>query len=158
MSPEESLRRLNDVLVDAAGSGEPRLLTAAVLRLTRDEGRVRVEIALAGHCVPVLVRDQQARHVGTPGTILGALPDARIGTTTIELRPDEVLLMHTDGVVEAQRHGTEFGEERLLKLLSAMSDPQPDAAVEHVLNAVRWYRTTAPDDIAVVALRALPSA
>ena len=155
MSPEESLRRLNDVLVDAAAGDEPRLLTAAVLRLTRRDRLVRVEIALAGHCLPVLVRDQRAEHVGRSGTLLGALPDARIGTATIDLRPDDVLLMHTDGVVEAQRHGTEFGDERLLKLLSAMSDPQPETTVEHVLNAVRWYRTTAPDDIAVVALRAV---
>lgn len=157
MSPEESLHRLNNVLVEAAGPGEPRLLTAAVVRLQRAESGVRAEIALAGHCLPVLVRSGHAEHLGVPGTLLGALPDAHVGTTTIDLEPGEVLLLHTDGVTEARRHGTEFGDDRLLKLLSAMTDPQPEATVEHVLNAVRWFRTTAPDDIAVVALRVTPS-
>lgn len=153
MSPEESLHRLNNVLVEAAGPGEPRLLTAAVVRLNHVGAGVRAEIALAGHCLPVLVRSSFAEHVGIPGTLLGALPDAHVGTTTIDLVPGEVLLLHTDGVTEARRHGIEFGDERLLKLLSAMTDPQPETTVEHVLNAVRWFRTTAPDDIAVVALR-----
>ena len=65
----------------------------------------------------------------------------------------DVLLLHTDGVVEARRNGAEFGEARLLRLLSAMRDPRPSETVDGILNAVRWYRTTAPDDMAVVALR-----
>ena len=154
MSPEESLRRLNNVLAEAsAAGGEPRLLTAAVARLSRAGTHVRAEISLAGHCLPILVRRRHAEPVGVPGTLLGALLDGEIGTVTIDLEPDDVLLLHTDGVIEARRHGTEFGEDRLLKLLSALTDPQPDTTVDHVLNAVRWYRTTAPDDIAVVALR-----
>ena len=151
--PPDALRRLNDVLVDTTGGEDPRLLTAATLRLSRTESGVRADIALAGHCLPILVRDHEAHTVGVPGTMLGAVPQARVGTATIDLRSGDVLLLHTDGVVEARRNGAEFGEARLLRLLSAMSDPRPAETVDGLLNAVRWYRTTAPDDIAVVALR-----
>jgi serine phosphatase RsbU (regulator of sigma subunit) len=153
MSPPEALHRLNDVLVDAAGPGELRLLTAGVVCLRRTEGRIAADISLAGHCLPVLLRDGRAETVGSPGTMLGAVPGVDIGTTTVELEKDDVLLLHTDGVIEARRNGAEFGEARLLRLLSALNDPHPDETVEHVLNAVRWYRTTVPDDIAVVAVR-----
>jgi serine phosphatase RsbU (regulator of sigma subunit) len=153
LPPPEALRRLNDALVDTTADEEPRLLTAASVRLTRTSTGLRADIALAGHCNPILVRDREARTVGVPGTMLGAVPNARIGTATIDLQVGDVLLMHTDGVVEARRHGAEFGEARLLRLLTAMTDPQPVETVEGILSAVRWYRTTAPDDIAVVALR-----
>ena len=110
-------------------------------------------MALSGHCLPVLVSGRQARHVGEPGTLLGAIPDATVGTVTLPLAPGQLLLLHTDGVIEARRNGRDFGDERLLKLLAALDDPRPSDAVEHVLSAVRWYRTTAPDDIAAVAVR-----
>lgn len=153
MSPPEALCRLNDVLVDAAGTDDLRLLTTGVLCLRRSENGISADISLAGHCLPVLLRGGRAETVGTAGTMLGAFPGAHIGTTTIELEVDDVLLLHTDGVIEARRNGAEFGEPRLLRLLSALSDPRPDETVDHVLNAVRWYRTTVPDDIAVVAVR-----
>jgi serine phosphatase RsbU (regulator of sigma subunit) len=153
LPPPEALRRLNDALVDTTTDDEPRLLTAASLRLARTGTGLRADIALAGHCRPILVRQREARTVGEPGTMLGAVLHGRVGTASLDLEVGDVLLLHTDGVVEARRHGAEFGEARLLRLLTAMTDPQPAETVEGILNAVRWYRTTAPDDIAVVALR-----
>ncbi|MFC6238896.1 SpoIIE family protein phosphatase [Longivirga aurantiaca] len=154
MPPAEALYRLNRALVEGAWVDEPRLLTAAMLRLTRLDHGIRAEISLAGHCLPVVVRDRVAEHVGVPGMLLGAFADVRIGTVTVDLSPGDLLLLHTDGVTEARRHGVEFGESRLLKLLSAMTDPRPDDTVEHVLGSVDWYRTTAPDDMAVLVVRA----
>lgn len=154
MPPAEALSRLNRALVEGAWADEPRLLTAAMLRLTRLEHGLHVEISLAGHCLPVVVRDRVAAHVGDPGMLLGAFADVRIGTTSVDLSPGDLLLLHTDGVTEARRHGIEFGEARLLKMLGALADPHPADTVEHVLGSVDWYRTTAPDDMAVVVLRA----
>jgi len=155
MPPVEALCRLNRSLVEASWSGDPRLLTAAMLRLTRTDGGVHVEISLAGHCLPVVVRRRSAQHVGRPGMLLGAFPDVTIGTAELDLAPGDLLVLHTDGVTEARRHGTEFGEARLLKMLAAMADPQPQETVDHVLGSVGWYRTTAPDDMAVLAIRAV---
>jgi serine phosphatase RsbU (regulator of sigma subunit) len=154
MPPAEALGRLNRALVEGSWADEPRLLTTAMLRLTRSEHGVQAEISLAGHCLPILVRDRVAVHVGDPGMLLGAFADVRVGTTTVDLAPGDLLLLHTDGVTEARRNGVEFGEARLLKLLSALADPQPAETVEHVLGSVGWYRTTAPDDMAVLVLRA----
>jgi serine phosphatase RsbU (regulator of sigma subunit) len=155
MSPVEALSRLNASLVEAAYAADPRLLTAAVVRLTRTEGGVRAEVSLAGHCFPVVVRQRTAEHVGQPGMLLGAFADVAIGSVEIDLAPGDLLVLHTDGVTEARRHGREFGEERLLKMLAAMTDPRPQETVDHVLGSVAWYRTTAPDDMAVLAVRAV---
>jgi serine phosphatase RsbU (regulator of sigma subunit) len=154
LPPAESLRRLNEVLVESVRApGEDRLLTAAILRLTRRDDGVDAHVALAGHCLPVLVRGGEAEHVGEPGMLLGAFPDSIVGEQVVHLGHGDVLLMHTDGVIEARRNGMEFGEERLLRLLSALDDPGPDDVVERVLGTIRWFRTTAPDDVAVVALQ-----
>ena len=153
MSPEEALLRLNTQLVDRSRSGDQRLLTAAIVRLFQEDRGACAEIAIAGHCMPVLLAGRRARHVGTPGMLLGATADPVIGVATVNLDPDDVLVLHTDGVLEARRHGVEFGEDRLLRLLSALADPEPAAVVDNVLSSVGWFRTTAPDDVAVVALR-----
>lgn len=154
MPPVEALERLNRALVESAWSGEPRLLTAAMLRLTRIDGGLHVEVSLAGHCLPVVIRRRSAQHVGRPGMLLGAFPDVTIGTAELDLAPGDLLVLHTDGVTEARRNGVEFGEARLLKMLAAMADPQPRETVDHVLDSVGWYRTTAPDDMAVLTVRA----
>jgi serine phosphatase RsbU (regulator of sigma subunit) len=153
MSPQEALLRLNTAVVDRSRSGDQRLLTAGIVRLFQEERGLCAEVALAGHCMPVLLACRSARHVGTPGMMLGATDAPVIGAAQVDLEPGDVLVLHTDGVLEARRHGVEFGEDRLLRLLSALSDPGPDAVVEHVLSSVRWFRTTAPDDMAVVALK-----
>ena len=154
LPPAESLRRLNEVLVESVRApGEDRLLTAAILRLTRRDDGVDAHVALAGHCLPVLVRGGDAEHVGEPGMLLGAFPDSIVGEQVVHLGHGDVLLMHTDGVIEARRNGMEFGEERLLRLLSALDRPGPADVVDRVLGTIRWFRTTAPDDVAVVALQ-----
>jgi serine phosphatase RsbU (regulator of sigma subunit) len=154
LPPAESLRRLNEVLVESVRApGEDRLLTAAILRLTRHDDGVEAHVALSGHCLPVLVRDGEAQHVGEPGMLLGAFPDSIVGEQVVRLGHGDVLLMHTDGVIEARRNGMEFGEERLLRLLSALDRPGPADVVDRVLGTIRWFRTTAPDDVAVVALQ-----
>jgi serine phosphatase RsbU (regulator of sigma subunit) len=155
MSPQEALLRLNTAVVDRSRGGDQRLLTAGIVRLFQEERGLCAEVALAGHCMPVLLSCRSARHVGTPGMMLGATDAPVIGTAQVDLEPGDVLVLHTDGVLEARRNGVEFGEDRLLRLLSALSDPGPEAVVEHVLSSVRWFRTTAPDDMAVVAFKVL---
>jgi serine phosphatase RsbU (regulator of sigma subunit) len=155
MSPQEALLRLNTAVVDRSRGGDQRLLTAGIVRLFQEERGLCAEVALAGHCMPVLLACRSARHVGTPGMMLGATDAPVIGTAQVDLEPGDVLVLHTDGVLEARRNGLEFGEDRLLRLLSALSDPEPEAVVEQVLGSVRWFRTTAPDDMAVVAFKVM---
>jgi PAS domain S-box-containing protein len=111
--PRAALDELNHVLRRRGGMS---LCTVVAVALP-SELPGTAEILLAGHPPPLLVRDGDARAVGSHGPMLGALEVADWASTTVELQPGDVLVLYTDGVLDAVLPGGErFGEERLRRL------------------------------------------
>ena len=115
----------------------------------------------AGHPPPLHLH---AAHGGfselTPtGMVLGPMPDAVYGRRATHVDPGDVVLLYTDGVVEAHdAKGREFGAVRLRKLV-AEARRHPAREIAHrVANAVRsWRGGAAPeDDVTVVAIKRGP--
>jgi hypothetical protein len=105
-----------------------RFSTGALARL--EVGSGRLHLLLAGHPPPLLLRHHQV--VGElecrPTTPLGILdPDPFVAT--IQLEPDDRVILYTDGVVEARRpNGDDFGLERLADfLVRAEASGEPPA-------------------------------
>ena len=66
--------------------------------------------------------------------LAGIIEHAEFQESTIELRQGDVLVLFTDGLVEAMDfHGRRFGSERLIHAVrSAMQEPDADAeTIEH---------------------------
>lgn len=71
--------------------------------------------ARAGHPAPLLYRDGTGRLLDAPdGVLLGATAGAVYGQAEETLRPGDVLLLHTDGLVP--EHGPGAAVDRLLGL------------------------------------------
>jgi PAS domain S-box-containing protein len=163
LAPAAALRRLNEVLRAAAETD--RFATVALLRLDlpADEGSpdgtpssdVTGSFSSAGHCLPLLLREGGELEVlEAPGTLLGVLDTVRLSETRVRLAPGDLLLLYTDGVVEARGLDGLFGEERLAELVADCAGWPADAVVERIVDAVARYRTSAAaDDMAVLALR-----
>ena len=108
-------------------------------------------VLLAGHPPPLLVRDGEVRPVGIHGPMLGAIEVADWAGERIELAPNDVLVLYTDGVLDAALPGGEhFGEQRLHALVEAAGADVESiaAALRDVLPGMRLR-----DDIAVLAIR-----
>jgi sigma-B regulation protein RsbU (phosphoserine phosphatase) len=148
--PEAALRITNDVLVSHATD---RFCTALLVRLRREDGAWRAVVCAAGHPLPVLVpAGGPARVVGEPGSLLGVLSSIDLNVTTVELNPGDRLLLYTDGVTEARRDRSEYGEERLLARATG-TPPGSAALVATVLGDVLDFQHDVPrDDIALLAL------
>ncbi|MBI1378533.1 MAG: SpoIIE family protein phosphatase [Frankiales bacterium] len=156
LSPDRALRRLNGTLLGTASRDEaPSLLTAACLRLRRTEGGARLTLALGGHCQPVLVQDGRVSLFGEPGTLLGAFDTVSHPLTTVDLAPGDVVVLYTDGVIEAKgaEVADQFGDERLIELLVEQTDHDPAHLAREVIGTVRRFRRSAPDDMAVLVVR-----
>jgi hypothetical protein len=82
-SPAHALELLNSALLDELGD---RFVTVALAQLQVREHSVRARLALGGHPQPVLLHDGEARLVGTPGELLGVLPDVRATDERLLLR------------------------------------------------------------------------
>jgi phosphoserine phosphatase RsbU/P len=151
---------LNDVMMEA---GDPmQYCTLATAMVSRSgpsaPAGLDVELVLAGHLQPVLVRaDGTAELVGSFGTAVGLVPTVTLHATRHHLAPGDTLLVYTDGVTE-RRHGTEhFGSERLLAAAGATAAAGAAQLVAGVREEVeRFSPDPRGDDIALLAVRASP--
>lgn len=85
-------------------------------------------VANAGHLAPYLNGDELAVMNSLP---LAIVPNVRYESTTVLLRPGDVLTFVSDGVVEAQRpNGELLGFERTRELIEEPADRIAQAAVE----------------------------
>ncbi len=95
----------------------------------------------AGHNAPILVRsDGKSFRLDEGGRVIGAFPNTRYTQAQIEFCPGDRLLLFTDGLTEASNaNGEEFGEGRLLSLLSELRQRSATEIQDTILNLVRVF-------------------
>ncbi len=152
-SPGEVLRAVNRQLVDMSIAGMFVTILYGVLnRVTRE-----FQFARAGHELPLILNARRDPVPLAPGLgqFLGVVPEPRLDEQGVTLPADSLLVMYTDGLIEARSPGGEmFGEEHLQAVLHAGHNPTAQAACEAVLAELRAFSNYAPptDDLAVIAV------
>ncbi|MBD3162697.1 MAG: SpoIIE family protein phosphatase [Candidatus Eisenbacteria bacterium] len=121
-----------------------------------DLSRRRLTYANAGHDPPILLREGGAiERLEAGGLLLGVLEDAAYEEAFVEIGPGDLLLLYTDGAVEARGpDGEEFGEERLietLRLNRARRAPEIRVALEAAI--LRHCEGKAQDDVTLVVVK-----
>jgi serine phosphatase RsbU (regulator of sigma subunit) len=165
MITEQDPTRLLYLLNKALLAGGRTVFTTLVLGALQPAGRhSRLTLATGGHPAPMVLRASgHVEEVGVPGTVVGILPDARFGRTTITLAPGETCLLYSDGVTEADRRigdsQEQFGPARLAACLRdcvGMTAQAVATRVERTITA--WLGRNDGDDLAVLAVRVVGSA
>jgi sigma-B regulation protein RsbU (phosphoserine phosphatase) len=125
---------------------------------------ISFRFARAGHNPPLLydAPTRQILGLDPPGPALGICkPEQfveKVGEQQHELAPGSVLLLYTDGIVEAaDAERRLFGEDRLKQVFLENSGRPSRRMVEAIVTAVRQYTGNAPmdDDETLVVLRRL---
>ncbi len=115
----------------------------------------------AGHPSPLHLHGAHGGFSEMPSTgmVLGPMPDAVYGRRATHMEPGDVVVLYTDGVVEAHdARGREYGPSRLKRLVSeARRLPAREIALR-IANAVKsWRGGAAPeDDVTVVVIKRGP--
>ncbi len=112
--------KLNQLLVD--NTMDDSYITFFMAKLDRKSGKL--EYVNAGHNPPLLVNNSGAvEELHDGGIFLGFLPwEYQLGS--LNLGRDSLLVMYTDGLVEAMNAEEEFGEQRLKKLIRQLRGRQ----------------------------------
>lgn len=117
----------------------------------------------AGHLPPMLIgRDDRGnpvvRRLEEGGPVLGVLAGVRYEQGEAEVRPGELLVMYSDGVVEASNAaGAQFEEEGLLRVVLQNLEKPCTEIRDQVLREVNDFmgEERAQDDITLVVARFL---
>ena len=129
--------------------------------LTIDPAKGELRLARAGHPPLILVNAATGkRDVLSPkGIALGIRPGAAFAAGSEELRiglrPADLLVLATDGLLEAKdRLGEEFGCERMTDVIAQHAPAGPEAVVNRILDAARNFQgsVTLDDDAMAVAV------
>ncbi len=155
LTPDEVLRRLNDVLYrDLDRSGHFISLFCLLLNVETWEG----SYANAGHNPPYWrsVRGTTVTTLDATGPLLGVFDDAGFEQERFTMSPGDALVLYTDGIPEARDdEGAMFGEERLQALVAQEGGRTAQQVVDEIMKAVRQHqRRRLTDDVTLVVLKA----
>ncbi len=148
LATDQVMEWSNDLLLEKE---LPGFVTLFLGILDGDTGELRY--SSAGHPEMLVRRTRggvDSLRSGSPP--LGVRPEHAWKQYTTELGTGDVLLLFTDGIVEARCDGKQFGEERLISLLGRARIPVerlPQRILDKVLD---FSQGTLVDDAAVLAL------
>jgi predicted ester cyclase len=154
-SPGAVLERLNRAFFRR--QLEARFVTLVYAVLAPDG---RLVYSNAGHNPPILMTQGGIRRLTCGGPILGAFSEAAFSEEALQLHPNDLLTIFSDGVTEANNVETEeFGEDRLTRILSGHRSDTPGGILDDVLSQVRTFCGETPqnDDITLAVTRFMPS-
>jgi serine phosphatase RsbU (regulator of sigma subunit) len=151
--PADFLSAANDVICSEIAGGKFISMSYVVV----DGVAGTVTAASAGHPPPrLLLADGTVTRLAAHGLVLGIEPGQEYAEVHAELPSGASLVLYTDGVVEARRGGELYGDERLDALLAARHELGAHALAAAVAADAREFADgDLPDDVAVVAIRAL---
>jgi len=130
----------------------------ATLFLAIYDGRShRLTYSNGGHLPPILIGvDGRVRKLEAGGTVVGLFDNMTYDEGCVEMHPGEIFLAYSDGVTEPENEFGEFGEERLIDLVSE-NRRVPLVQISQTVTAAvdDWIGDhEQPDDITLVLARA----
>jgi anti-sigma regulatory factor (Ser/Thr protein kinase) len=133
-----------------------QMATLLYLVMEPEDGRVR--FANAGHVPPLVIGPEGDAHYleSAHNPPLGVFDSPEHIETTMELTPGSTIVLYTDGLVEERGVSIDQGLEAL-RLAASQDACHPEELCERLVESMLAIHP-ADDDIAVLALRALPTA
>jgi phosphoserine phosphatase RsbU/P len=124
-----------------------------------DDTSHQLEYANCGHNPPILFRAAgNVEWLKSTAGVIGISPQFDCTTERVVLQPNDILVIYTDGVTEANNpQGNEFGEERLERVVRENSTATPAQLLTAIQEAVRQFSAGGEqfDDLTVVVARAM---
>jgi sigma-B regulation protein RsbU (phosphoserine phosphatase) len=150
-SPAELCTQVNQAL--CRPGGEPRLITMFYGVLDIAQKRLRYENA--GHCLPLLVRaDNAVEFPASFSGVVGIFSHWLYQNQEVELHSGDCLLLLTDGLLQAQgRRRQEFGYQRLIAAVERGRAEGAEKLSQAILAEVSHYTGgTWRDDASLIVL------
>jgi serine phosphatase RsbU (regulator of sigma subunit) len=154
-STSDLLRVFNNVVCQITGGGRFISLFYAKLHIPSRS----VEYTNAGHNPPLLIRSgHDPILLEKGGPVLGVLADSDYQGAKVNLCRGDILVLYTDGAVEAENPaGEQYSATRLASVVSSHKQQSADELIEMIYSSVVAFSKGVPltDDLTLVLLRVL---
>ncbi len=153
-SPGEILQQVNKYVYQDAKVSEV-FATLSILLLNNIDKTVRY--AGAGD-LPILFKQNSKNEVKTvksKGLLLGFAPDGDFKEESVKLEPNDLILLATDGIIEARsKAGKQFGSEKLKELIKNLNGHQ--SLLESLQNELNSFTLGKfEDDVSAIVIKAI---
>jgi phosphoserine phosphatase RsbU/P len=121
-----------------------------------DADSAKLTYSNAGQLPPlVLGRDGSIRRLDQGGTVVGLMDGMHYDEDSFHMQPGDILVAYSDGVTEPENDFGEFGEERMMEVVSRYRDQPLHVISTQVMLALdAWIGADEqPDDITLVLAR-----
>ena len=155
--PSRILATLNEAMLRQRT--DRRFSTVLFASLDRRGDGASLRFASGGHPLPLLLRaGGGAAEVGTPGTLLGIVPDPDLTDEQVTLGPGDAVVLYTDGVTDAAAPERIHEPEELAAALGTGRYDTADSIAERLLQVALGSANGAPaaaprDDIAILVIK-----
>jgi phosphoserine phosphatase RsbU/P len=150
--PSQILGLLNEALLRQRT--DRRFCTVLYGRLEANGAGHRFEFASGGHPLPLVLRADAGGEVGSPGTLLGIVPDPDLADSRVVIAPGEALVLYTDGVTDSAAPERIWTSEELVEAVGSPAGLDADTIAERVMQASLSGAHGEPrDDIAILVLK-----
>lgn len=115
----------------------------------------RLAMANAGHPDPFICRpDGCIQETAKRNLPIGIFPDNEFGSFEAKLNPGDVIVLYTDGLIEARHNGELFGDHRVYQILNQKRMAATTEIVDALLvSAEEFSHNQLSDDMAIVAIK-----
>jgi sigma-B regulation protein RsbU (phosphoserine phosphatase) len=117
-----------------------------------------LQVANAGGCQPLYIRNKGVEPIQATGIPLGMFPDVEYEEFTLSTQPGDMLIFYSDGMIDAENDRDEmFDMERLTAVLEKHRHCSASTMVTNILKDVSEFQGNVEhfDDETVIALRVI---
>lgn len=154
-NPQEVLDRANQLLFNSTSPEKFATLFMAIL----DSGPGILLFGNAGHDPGLLLRaDSRVEDLEASGLPIGMFEGMAYTSQTISLRPNDVLVVYTDGIAETRNSADlQFGREGIIKAVTSHRERSADEIQKAILDSVNSFSDNAPlfDDRTLMVVKCL---
>jgi len=154
-TPAILLSAVNELMHDDLSRSE---LQMSIFAVRFDMRKRMLAYANAGHTRPLLFRASsgEIEQLDADGMLLGVTLELEFEEKCCALAAGDILLLHTDGLVEAKNDtGDYFGTERLSNLLKSLRNEDPQEIIAKIFNELASFtgNSSQADDVSLVAIK-----
>ncbi len=145
-----------DWLNQAVGLSDRDLFCTACYATLTDTGPTwELQVASAGHPLPIVARANATTPIGRPGTLLGVFREAPVHVENIALEADDVVVLYTDGVTDLPPP-YDLTVDQLTDQVGGLRNAGDANEIAELIEQALLARVSDPyraDDVALVVLR-----